>query len=90
MSEKEQQVDQHMEIVDITTEFYHRMFARSPGMCPLFNEESQRNKVQHRAFAEAALAYVSHLTADDNHDVEPMLQRIAQRHCALGVSARAI
>lgn len=72
-----------MEIVDITTEFYHRMFARSPGMCPLFNEESQRNKVQHRAFAEAAMAYVDHKANDV--DVEPLLQRIAQRHCALDV-----
>jgi hemoglobin-like flavoprotein len=72
-----------MEIVDITTEFYHRMFRNVPAVCPMFNEESQRNKVQHRALAQSALAYVGHLANKD--DVEPMLQRIAERHCAVGV-----
>lgn len=87
--------DEHMAIVGATApavaanietivgDFYPRMFRNVPAVCPMFNEESQRNKVQHRALAQSALAYVGHLANHD--DVEPMLQRIAERHCAVGV-----
>jgi nitric oxide dioxygenase len=72
-------------IETIVGDFYPRMFRNTPAVCPMFNEESQRNKVQHRALAQSALAYVGHLANDDN--IEPMLARIAERHCAVGVQA---
>jgi hemoglobin-like flavoprotein len=93
-SRMSEQIDgRHMEIVGITTPavarivlaLYARLFAEAPALCPMFNEESQRTRVQHRALAAGRPGVRRATSAAATATSRRCWQRIAQRHCALGV-----
>lgn len=67
----------------ITCKFYQRMFAANPEVQKFFNPAHQAGGQQPRALADAICAYFTHI--DDLEALGPDVDRIAHKHCALGV-----
>lgn len=68
----------------ITRNFYERLFQENPEFKPFFNQAHQNSGIQPSALAEAVCAYFMHI---DHLDVlRPAVERIAQKHCSLGVT----
>lgn len=68
---------------EITTLFYNNMLSAHPELYNLFNISNQSNGEQQQALAAAVYAYAANVT---NPEVlEPVLSRIAHKHCSLGL-----
>lgn len=68
--------------VEITSNFYARMFKQHPELKNMFNQTNQQRGLQSTALAQSVLAAVNidHLEA-----ILPVVKEIAYKHCALQV-----
>lgn len=73
--------------VEITSRFYPHMFAAHPELLDVFNRADQERGEQAQALAASVVAYAVHLIDPDAPSFEPVLQRIAQKHVSLGITA---
>ncbi|WP_243422574.1 globin domain-containing protein [Micromonospora globispora] len=71
----------------ITGCFYPRMFKAHPELLNIFNRGNQANGAQKAALAASVVAYAEHLLGTSDLPWEPILERIAQKHVSLGISA---
>mmetsp|Transcript_9501 Transcript_9501/g.11398 ORF Transcript_9501/g.11398 Transcript_9501/m.11398 type:complete len:434 (+) Transcript_9501:287-1588(+) len=71
--------------VEITSAFYPLMFKNNPEALYYFNKANQNKGMQQEALAHAVVAYASNI--DNLEAVVPLLKVIAERHCALSVTA---
>ncbi|MEP3482112.1 MAG: NO-inducible flavohemoprotein [Fuerstiella sp.] len=69
--------------VQITTNFYGRMFQANPEVKAFFNFANQESGRQPLALAGAVAAYFSNI--DRLEVLGPAVELIAQKHCSLGV-----
>jgi nitric oxide dioxygenase len=78
-------VGEHLE--DIATEFYRSMISENPELLNLFSRSAQATGEQRSALSGAVAAYAAHLIGAGPQGVafEHVIERIAQRHCALGI-----
>ncbi|WP_035855018.1 globin domain-containing protein [Cryptosporangium arvum] len=69
--------------------FYDTMLAENPELRNLFSRSAQATGEQKNALAGAVAAYAAHLTGTgpDARVFDHLVERIAQRHCALGIRA---
>ena len=72
--------------VEITGNFYQRMFAAHPELLNLFNRGNQATGGQRQALAASVVAYAEHLTGASRLPWTPILDRIAHKHASLGIS----
>jgi nitric oxide dioxygenase len=75
-------VGAHLE--EISRVFYETMLGENPGLLNLFSRSAQATGEQRQALAGAVAAFASHLIGV-GPDVSAVVERIAQRHCALGI-----
>jgi nitric oxide dioxygenase len=75
-------VGEHLE--EISRVFYETMLGENPGLLNLFSRSAQATGEQRQALAGAIAAFASHLVGA-GPDMGPVVERIAQRHCALGI-----
>ncbi|EJY54676.1 putative serine protein kinase, PrkA [Alicyclobacillus hesperidum URH17-3-68] len=68
----------------ITGRFYHILFSEHPELLNLFNQTNQRQGKQQTALANAVYAAAAHI--DNLSVILPVVQRIAEKHRALGVT----
>ncbi|WP_245851831.1 globin domain-containing protein [Mobilicoccus massiliensis] len=73
--------------VEITSRFYPHMFDAHPELLGVFNRADQELGEQAQALAASVVAYAVHLIDPDAPSFEPVLQRIAQKHVSLGITA---
>ncbi|MFI7601725.1 globin domain-containing protein [Actinoplanes sp. NPDC049681] len=78
-------VGEHLDA--ITGVFYDTMLGENPGLLDLFSRSGQATGEQRGALAGAVAAFASHLVGagPDPAVFGHIVERIAQRHCALGV-----
>ncbi|MFI5938215.1 globin domain-containing protein [Actinoplanes sp. NPDC051494] len=78
-------VGQHIE--EISGVFYDTMLGENPELLDLFSRSAQATGEQRSALAGAVAAFASHLigTGPDAAVSDHIVERIAQRHCALGI-----
>ncbi|BCY06922.1 globin domain-containing protein [Actinoplanes sp. L3-i22] len=71
----------------ITGEFYSTMLAENPQLTNLFSRSAQATGEQRSALAGAVAAFAAHLigAGPDAAVFDHIVERIAQRHCALGI-----
>ncbi|MFI1987769.1 globin domain-containing protein [Actinoplanes sp. NPDC020271] len=71
----------------ITGEFYSTMLGENPELANLFNRSAQATGEQRQALAGAVAAFAAHLigAGPDAVVFDHIVERIAQRHCALGI-----
>ncbi|MEU7904955.1 globin domain-containing protein [Actinoplanes sp. NPDC049118] len=71
----------------ITDVFYETMLGENPELLHLFNRGAQATGEQRQALAGAVAAFAAHLIGAGPGEVavEHLVERIAHRHCALGV-----
>ncbi|GLW31074.1 globin domain-containing protein [Actinoplanes regularis] len=71
----------------ITSVFYETMLGENPELLQLFNRSAQATGAQRQALASAVAAFAGHLigAGPDAAFIEHVVERIAHRHCALGV-----
>jgi nitric oxide dioxygenase len=73
-------------IGEITPIFYDRMFQAHPDLLDnLFNRGNQAQGDQPQALAGSIAAYATMLVSDTHHDADEILNRVANKHAALGV-----
>jgi nitric oxide dioxygenase len=67
--------------------FYDTMLGENPELLNLFSRSAQATGEQRQALAGAVALYATHLlgAGPDATVVEHLVERIAQRHCALGI-----
>lgn len=68
----------------ITGVFYETMLGENPDLLNLFSRSAQATGAQRQALASAVAAFAGHLLGA-GFPIEPVVERIAHRHCALGV-----
>ncbi|WP_168582688.1 globin domain-containing protein [Gephyromycinifex aptenodytis] len=73
--------------VEITSRFYPAMFKAHPELLNIFNEADQALGEQPQALAASVVAYAVQLIDPDAPSFEPVMQRIAQKHVSLGITA---
>ncbi|WP_030245941.1 globin domain-containing protein [Streptomyces sp. NRRL S-350] len=72
---------------EITTRFYARMFADRPELLDgMFNRGNQASGAQRQALAGSIAAYAGALVHDPEAAPEALLDRIAPKHAAVGVT----
>ncbi|SCF28696.1 nitric oxide dioxygenase [Micromonospora viridifaciens] len=71
----------------ITGRFYQRMFDAHPELLDIFNRGNQATGQQRAALAAAVVAYAEHLVGDSTVPWGPIMDRIAHKHAALGITA---
>lgn len=78
-------VGEHIEA--IASVFYKTMLGDNPELLDLFSRSAQATGEQKSALAGAVAAYAAHLIGQgpDTTAFEHIVERIAQRHCALGI-----
>ncbi len=78
-------VGAHLEV--IADVFYDTMLTENPGLMNLFSRSAQASGEQRQALAGAVAAFGAHLVGlgPDAVILDRIVERIAQRHCALGV-----
>ncbi|GAA1635506.1 globin domain-containing protein [Actinoplanes couchii] len=78
-------VGEHLE--EISSVFYDTMLGDNPELLNLFSRSAQATGEQKSALAGAVAAYAAHLTGAGpaGPAFEHIVERIAQRHCALGI-----
>ncbi|MBO3737899.1 globin domain-containing protein [Actinoplanes flavus] len=78
-------VGEHLEA--ITTVFYQTMIGENPELLNLFSRSAQATGEQRGALSGAVAAYAAHLIGAGPSGVafEHVVDRIAHRHCALGI-----
>ena len=69
--------------VDITTNFYNRMFSNNPELRNMFNQPNHKQGLQSTALAMAVLAAAQHI--EDLSPIVPVVMPVAHKHCALQV-----
>lgn len=71
----------------ISSVFYDTMLGGNPELLDLFSRSAQATGEQRRALAGAVAAFAAHLVGDGPDQVlfDHIVERIAQRHCALGI-----
>lgn len=69
--------------LNITTTFYQKLFQENPETIPFFNKRNQEANDQPRVLADAVCAYATNI--DNLGALGGLVERIAQRHVALGV-----
>ncbi|KAM0334998.1 hypothetical protein ACHAQA_000032 [Verticillium albo-atrum] len=69
----------------ITSVFYKNMIGAHPELRNIFNLSNQRTGAQQKSLANAVLAYATHI--DELEKLGPAVERIAQKHVSLGVTA---
>ena len=69
--------------VDITTNFYNRMFSNNPELRDMFNQPNHKQGLQSTALAMAVLAAAQHI--EDLSPIVPVVMPVAHKHCALQV-----
>jgi nitric oxide dioxygenase len=73
-------------IVDITTDFYARMFKAHPELLDgTFSRANQSSGEQAKALASSIAVFAQHLLASPDTTPERMLARIAHKHTSLGI-----
>ncbi|WP_305785684.1 globin domain-containing protein [Symbioplanes lichenis] len=72
---------------DIASVFYDTMLGENPDLLDLFSRSAQATGEQKSALAGAVAAYAGHLIGQgpDAAVFDHIAERIAQRHCALGI-----
>lgn len=67
--------------------FYDTMLGENPELLDLFSRSAQATGEQRQALAGAVALYATHLlgTGPDATVIDHLVERIAQRHCALGI-----
>ncbi|GAA2657764.1 globin domain-containing protein [Paractinoplanes durhamensis] len=71
----------------ITGTFYDTMLGENPELLNLFSRSAQATGQQRQALAGAVAAFAGHLVgAPVPFPIEQVVERIAQRHCALGIT----
>jgi nitric oxide dioxygenase len=78
-------VGRHLE--EISDTFYDTMLSENPGLLNLFSRSAQATGEQKSALAGAVAAFAAHLigAGPDAAAFDHIVERIAQRHCALGI-----
>ncbi|MEU8243009.1 globin domain-containing protein [Actinoplanes missouriensis] len=78
-------VGEHLEA--ISGVFYETMIGENPDLLNLFSRSAQATGEQRSALSGAVAAYAAHLIGRGPEGVvfEHIVERIAQRHCALGI-----
>ncbi|GAA2533391.1 globin domain-containing protein [Winogradskya humida] len=78
-------VGEHLE--EISSVFYDTMLGENPELLTLFSRSAQATGEQKSALAGAVAAYAAHLVGagPDAAVFDHIVERIAQRHCALGI-----
>jgi nitric oxide dioxygenase len=78
-------VGEHLDA--ISSVFYDTMLGENPDLLDLFSRSAQATGEQKQALAGAVAAFAAHLVGagPDAPVFDHILERIAQRHCALGV-----
>jgi nitric oxide dioxygenase len=78
-------VGEHLET--ISDEFYRTMIGENPELLNLFSRSAQATGEQRSALSGAVAAYAAHLVGAGPRGLafEHVVERIAQRHCALGI-----
>ncbi|GAA1227742.1 FAD-binding oxidoreductase [Kitasatospora nipponensis] len=72
---------------DITTRFYATMFADRPELLDgMFNRGNQASGAQRQALAGSVAAFAGALAADPDSHPQALLERIAHKHAAVGVT----
>lgn len=69
--------------VDITSNFYNRLFTSHPELRNMFNQTNQKKGLQSKALAMSVLAAAQNI--DDLTPIVPVVMPIAYKHCALQV-----
>lgn len=75
-------VGEHLE--EISRVFYETMLGENPDLLNLFSRSAQATGEQRQALAGAVAAFASHLVGSGPFP-DHIVERIAQRHCALGI-----
>jgi nitric oxide dioxygenase len=72
---------------EISSVFYDTMLGENPGLLNLFSRSAQATGEQQSALAGAVAAFAAHLVGagPDAAVFDHIVERIAQRHCALGI-----
>src|ERR1044071_3321938 len=78
-------VAQHLDA--ISGVFYDTMLGENPDLLNLFSRSAQATGEQKQALAGAVAAFATHLVGQgpDASVFDHIVERIAQRHCALGI-----
>ncbi|MFI7541962.1 globin domain-containing protein [Actinoplanes sp. NPDC049599] len=78
-------VGRHLD--EISGVFYATMLGENPGLLNLFNRGAQATGEQRSALAGAVAAFAAHLVGAGPEAAvfDHIVERIAQRHCALGI-----
>ncbi|GAA4600467.1 nitric oxide dioxygenase [Actinoplanes octamycinicus] len=78
-------VGEHLDA--ITRVFYESMLGENPELTNLFSRSAQATGEQRQALAGAVAAFAAHLigAGPDGPAFEHIIDRIAHRHCALGI-----
>jgi len=78
-------VGRHLD--QISGAFYDLMLAENPELLDLFSRSGQATGTQKSALAGAVAAFATHLIGAGPDDLvyDHIIERIAQRHCALGI-----
>ncbi|BEL02056.1 FAD-binding oxidoreductase [Actinoplanes sichuanensis] len=78
-------VGEHLE--EISDVFYQTMIGENPELLNLFSRSAQATGEQRSSLSGAVAAYAMHLigAGPDGAAFEHIVERIAQRHCALGI-----
>ncbi|MEV6597833.1 globin domain-containing protein [Actinoplanes sp. NPDC051346] len=69
----------------ISDAFYATMLGENPDLLDLFSRSAQATGEQRSALAGAVAAFAAHLTGAEPAAIDHVVERIAHRHCALGV-----
>ncbi|GIH25946.1 hemin transporter [Acrocarpospora phusangensis] len=66
--------------------FYDTMLGENPDLLNLFSRSAQATGEQKNALAGAVAVFAAHLVGQGPDGFDHLVERIAQRHCALGIS----
>lgn len=69
--------------VEITTNFYKRMFNNHPELMDMFNQPNHKQGLQSTALAASVVAAAQHI--EDLSPIVPVVMPIAHKHCGLQV-----
>ncbi|SFE98603.1 NO-inducible flavohemoprotein [Alteribacillus iranensis] len=70
---------------EIGTTFYKKLFTKAPELYNIFNQTNQQRGIQQEALAYSVYAAGQHI--DRLEEIEPLVERITEKHVALGVKA---